>query len=285
MRIGILGNCQSAGLAASLRAWSPGVETTVRTINDFDFTDPAAVADVVAALAACDRVLVQTMGEVRPALAALAQSTLAATPGRAVRWPVVAFDGLHPDCGYVRRDAGATDGARGPYHSMLACAAWLEGLSPPRAEALFNSFVYAALGYFDAFETAWIALHDRAAPIGYDLEPLIRGPAVFMHTVNHPTIDALMTVAAQALDALGLARIAHPDTPHDALADLPIWPVYPEIARRHRFTAGPVAIDALVAAQYAALDRDRDAHGAFDFAQTSAAVARARDVIRAHVIR
>ncbi|MBX3477080.1 MAG: hypothetical protein KF910_05705 [Brevundimonas sp.] len=285
MRIGVLGNCQAAGLGAWLQAGSPGIETCVHIVNRFDFRDPAVVAGVVAELAACDRVLIQNMGETQPALTALVHGARDAVGDGGLLWPVISFDGLHPDCVYVLRDDAPIDGAMGPYHSALACAAWQEGLAPARALGLFNAFAYAALGYFDAFDSAAARLLDRAGRLGFDLGSLVTPPGVFMHTVNHPTIHALAPVAEQALDRLGLARVARPTPPPDTLAASAIWPVYPEIARRLDLSAAALDLAALVAAEYAALDRDRDARGPFDYAETTPAVARARAFIRERLIR
>jgi hypothetical protein len=285
VRIGVLGNCQAAGLGACLQAWSPRIHTLVHTVTQFDFKDPPTIAAVVADLAACDKVLVQNMGDTRPDLADLVRIARDAAPEKTLLWPVVTFNGFHPDCVYALRDGAPADGAIGPYHSALACAAWLEDLAATRALKLFNAFTYAALGYFDAFAAAATVLQDRADRLGFDLDDLRRTSMVFMHTINHPTIDALMSVAAQALDRLGLPRPDRAERPIDALASGPIWPVYPEIARRLNLSADTPDLSALVAAEYAALDRDRDAHGPFDYAETTPAVARARAFIRERLIR
>lgn len=285
MRIGVLGNCQAAGLAACLQALSPTIDILLRPAAEIDVNDSKSVSATAAELAACDRVLVQRMSEARPVVAALIQTVVDAAGSRAQLWPLMTFNGLHPDCVYVQRGGAPIDGAIRPYHSALACAAWLEGLTPARALALFNAFTYAALGYFDAFDAAAVVLRDRAEPLGFDLDGLIRPPSVFMHTVNHPAIAALMVVAAQALDRLGLPRLHRAEPPPDTLAEAAIWPVYPEIARRLDLSADTPDLSALVAAEYAALDRDRDARGPFDYAETTPAVARARAFIRERLIR
>lgn len=285
MRIGVLGNCQAAGLAAWLQALSPTTDVLVRIVNRFDVKDSGTVAAVAAELARCDHVLIQNMGELRPVLIDLVQAARDAAGDKGLLWPMLNFNGLHPDCVYVLRDGAPVDGAVAPYHSALACAAWLEGLPPARALALFNAFTYAALGYFEAFAAAAAMLQDRAGRLGFDLGDLVRTPSVFMHTVNHPAIQAMRPVAAQALDRLGLPRLHRAEPPPDTLAEAAIWPVYPEIARRLGLTAPAFDLSALVAAEYAALDRDRDARGPFDYAETTPAVARARAFIRERLIR
>ena len=286
MRVVVLGNCQAAGLAAGLRALSPDLEIDDRSVGDIDFTDEGQVARLIADLSAYDLALIQSIGgPARPQLAETIASVRDGVGPGARRWPVLAYNGLHPDCVYVLRDGRTIDGAMGPYHSALACAAWLEGLPPSRAVALFNAFVFAGLGYFDT-EAAAGAFRRRAADDGLDLDGVLTAPTPFMHTINHPVIAVLMEIARQLLDHEGLARVDDAVAPPDPLLQLPVWPIHPEIAMRHGLvSAEPVDVETLVAAEYAALERDLAAHGALDFARTSPPVQRARAFIAEHLIR
>lgn len=289
MKIGVLGNCQAHGLAQCIRLLAPHVEVTARSVSLADGDQAEVIEAIAAEMAACDLALIQTLEEVQPRLVDLFGAALAQSGSRAHRYPPIIFRGFHPDCVYVMRDGQAADGIVGPYHSALLCAAWAEGLSPERAARLFNAFAYAALGYVDAFDDAASLLDGQARRHGFDLSAYLDAPAApFMHTVNHPRIEILQTIAVQALDLAGLARSPCAPLPHDDLAHGPIWPTYPELARRGGWATAPASWDpqdmeAVSRRAYDALDKVGDE--TLGQAPGEQAIQRAREFIQTHVVR
>lgn len=288
MKIGVLGNCQAHGVSQCIRLFAPDVEVVPRSVSLADGDRAEVIADIAAEMAACDLALIQTLEEVQPRLTGLFETALAHSGPRARRWPPIIFRGFHPDCVYVMRNGLAVDGIVGPYHSALLCAAWAEGLSPERAARLFNAFAYAALGYIVAFDEAAALLDGQARHHGFDLSAFLHAPAApFMHTVNHPKIEILQAVAAQALDLAGIARSAVAPLPDDELARGPVWPAYPELAQRGGWTSAPGSWDPhdmedAAHRAYQALDRlDDQTLGEGPGEQ---AIQRARDFIRTHVV-
>lgn len=288
MKIGVLGNCQAHGVAQCIRLLAPQVEVVSRSVSLADGDNADVITALAAEMAACDLALIQTLEEVQPRLTGLFDTALAQSGSRARRWPPIVFRGFHPDCVYVVRDGLVRDGIVGPYHSALLCAAWAEGLPPERAARLFNAFAYAALGYFDAFVEAVALLEPRARRHGFDLSAFLTAPAApFMHTVNHPRVEILQSVAAQALDLAGIARSPTARLPDDELAQGPVWPAYPELARRGGWTPTPASWDpsdmgAVAQHAYDALDKLGDQ--TLGEAPGEQAIQRARDFIRAHVV-
>lgn len=288
MKIGVLGNCQAQGVAQCIRLLAPQVEVTARSVSLADGDRTKVITEIAAEMATCDLVLVQTLEEVQPRLTNLFQSALAQSGPRARRWPPIIFRGFHPDCVYVLRDGRVTDGIVGPYHSALLCAAWAEGLSPGRAARLFSAFAYASLGYVQAFDQAVALLDSQARRNGFDLSAFLDSPAVpFMHTVNHPRIEILQAVAAQALDLAGVVRRLDAPLPQDDLAHGPVWPAYPELAARGGWSPVPASWDPhhmedAARRAYEALDELGDR--TLGEAPGEQAIQRARDFIHAHVI-
>lgn len=294
MRVGVLGNCQAQGFADSIESFAPDSEVTLRLLVGLNPADDGTTSAVVEDLLRCDVVFVQLLEVRRPDLKPLITALIDAHP-KTVRFPMVAFRGFHPDCGHVRRSGAQVPGALGPYHSILSAAGWLEGLAAARTAGLFNAFSYAALGYFDLYEQARPVLVHQTAALGYDTAAWFdAGAPVFMHTVNHPTAAALHDLARQALDLSGLPRSAHAALPADHLAGGPVWPVYPELARR---IGGVGSTDdsgasawarPLVEASYSALETDRQTHGPLDFGGASqpngSHISRARAFIREFVV-
>jgi hypothetical protein len=289
MKIGVLGNCQAHGVAQCIRLLAPQVEVVSRSVALTDGDKPEVITALAAEMAACDLALIQTLEEVQPRLTGLFETALAQSRSRARRWPPVIFRGFHPDCVYVMRDGLAMDGIVGPYHSALLCAAWAEGLAPERAAGLFNTFAYAALGYFDAFDEAVALLEPRTRRHGFDLSAFLNVPAApFMHTVNHPRVEILQSVAVQALDLAGIARSPTVPLPEDELAQGPVWPAYPELAQRGGWAPTPASwslsdIGAVARQAYEALDKLEDR--SLGEGPGEQAIQRARDFIRTHVVR
>lgn len=289
MKIGVLGNCQAQGVAQCLRLFAPKVEVVARSVSLADGDKAEIINDIAAEMAACDLALIQTLEEVQPRLTLLFETALTQSGSRARRWPPIIFRGFHPDCVYVMRDGRAMDGIVGPYHSALLCAAWAEGLPMERAARLFNVFAYAALGYFGAFDEAAALLEPRARRHGFDLSAFLNAPAApFMHTVNHPRVEILQSVAVQALDLAGIARSPTAPLPDDELAQGPIWPAYPELAQRGGWAPTPASwspsdIGAVARQAYEALDKLGDR--SLGEGPGEQAIQRARDFIRTHVVR
>lgn len=288
MKIGVLGNCQAHGVAQCIRLLAPQVEVVSRSVSLADGENVEVIEEIAAELAACDLALIQTLEEVQPRLANLFVTALDQMGPRARRWPPIIFRGFHPDCVYVMRDGRATDGIVGPYHSALLCAAWAEGLPPERAALLFNAFTYAALGYFDAFDEAAALFSAQAQRLGFQFSAFLNAPsAPFMHTINHPRVEILQSVAAQALDLAGVARAPTAPLPDDELTQGPIWPAYPELARRGGWTPAPASwepsdMKAVARLAYDALDKLGDR--TLGQASGEQAIQRARDFIRTYVV-
>jgi hypothetical protein len=154
------------------------------------------------------------------------------------------FAGLHPDLCYI---AGPGDqvvqGPLGDYHSRLALYAFLKNMSETAAASLFRNDVYEGLGYYHTYATSLTELVRRDAgvdvPVTVQLPGLLRRFLAF-YSVNHPTSAVFVHYARQIVDYLarkGLGRASgvplSPMFNEGTLAHSTIFPIYPEIARRH----------------------------------------------------
>ncbi len=297
----VLGNCQAEGLSEWMRAAAPGVPIENASIAGVAPGDPGAAAAWSGMIDRSDTVFCQLTDGQLAGYNLPSPGDMARAGKTFLRLPVVAFKGFQPDCTYVFTGGHAATGAMGPYHSAIAVAAFLEGLSVERALGLFNTFVYAALGYFAEFETASAVLLETAAEMGLDLSAGVRrGGPVFMHTINHPGIAILGEVAFQALARAGIASSSNAPAPRDALGDSFRWPVYPEIAARldvpgsltfQRSSAGGedlMDLSAVVRATFASLEALQAASGPIvldrDRPMATPVIERAQAFIRRHVV-
>lgn len=149
--------------------------------------------------------------------------------------PAFQFAAYHPDSVYVFADGEIFGGGViAAYHSIITLAAYKEELPPARAAAFFNARLYQSLGFFAHWQPQrdWIVAQFREA--GFDVGGVFlragRGRP-FMHTVNHPTIEAMAEIARAVLTRFDRPVYRDVTLPPDNLAGTR-WPVYPEIGER-----------------------------------------------------
>ena len=234
MKIGVLGNCQSGGWTNSFAALVPDAQMVSVRLDEMQAEadrTPENYERLAAQLADCDIVFSMFVGSDR---GPLATERLKEKCRTVYVLPVVGFHGFFPDSVYVFDSTGRmVNSAVGAYNSALTLACFLEGIPPERAYRLFNAYVFAELGYFDVYATERELLIRRWTEIGYDAEEAFAAsPSKFMHTINHPSIGMLYTVARQALRLAGVPTVATPTLPEDTLGCYNIWPIYPVLADR-----------------------------------------------------
>lgn len=227
-KIAVVGTCQIGGIGLVLEKLLPGT-----TVNKWQIDAPESPEAIAEHLTGYDFVFSQAAGSQFPILDA---EKLQAKNGRVVLLPPVVFSGLQPDCIYLLESGSPLESPFGPYHSAIAVAGFLLGLSPTHTFRLYNAFVQERLGYLRAFGDAETALINSFAAVGVDLTTHVRqwlneGP--FMHTPNHPAIRVSSTITTLAARLSGLIGdgVASPGDVPDPLLNHPIWPIYPAIAR------------------------------------------------------
>lgn len=227
MKIVVSGNCQTAGIAAALRAL-----TTAREVVALPLGEPAEVlrGKLQAQLGDADVFVHSTGNNVARELAAQARPGL-----QRMAIPVLHFNGFHPDICYAwHKDSKRLTEPH--YNSAIAVWAYAHGLDLEQTAALYTPEVFAALGYFDAWRLATEALRkaftesDLGARFAdFFLHAKRRG--CFMHTLNHPRVDTINHLARLIAEQLQLPlqRNLGPSEINDGLNSV-IWPVYPAIA-------------------------------------------------------
>lgn len=232
-RIAIIGTCQAAGLAAATRAMLPDAEVAAWHVG---VHPPDSEAEIAAKLRGFSLVISQ-IGDGR-VNSPLTPAALRAAGVTVLFQPAFVFTGFHPDITYITTPAGLFRGADSDYHSVIALAGFCLGLGVPRVCRLFNALICAELGYLDAYAAAQRELTASFARAGSDIAPLfagwLAGGQPFMHTINHPHIRVLASLAQAALVQAGLVgpATAAPAGLADGLAQNFVWPVYPAIARQ-----------------------------------------------------
>lgn len=219
-RLAVLGNCQAASLAACVRKLNPSLD--VKVVLGARTGNSQARERAFRILDSADAIFAQPGGGLSDRFP------------DSVKYPKLTFAGFHPDFCYLRDGNGTmVRSPGGNYHSVITAAAFLAGVSEDRVPNLFNSFIFARLGYFDKFAAWKDVFLSRALEIGYDLEEDFASwlkQGAFMHTSLHPAIRVIASVAARAMAKANINVTERAPELRDGLAKMRL-PVFPDIAR------------------------------------------------------
>ncbi|OJU12923.1 MAG: hypothetical protein BGN86_02445 [Caulobacterales bacterium 68-7] len=241
MKVAVLGNCQARSLAAALAWASPDIEATEIVWSGVrDETHAEQIRD---SLAAYDLVLSQPYKGFR----ALRPKLIDRFAPRAIYYPRFYFTGLHPDARKMTVGPGSFQ--FGVWHSNLAMAAFVRGVPVQEAADLYNAYLYGVLGYYDDYARAEALQIDAGRQLGLDLAEAFEGwrGQVFADDPVHQHLTVGVAMAEALIAAHGLDRTpdeARGPLPADPLAGGFVWPIYPEVARRHTIT-GAAAPDVI----------------------------------------
>lgn len=227
----VISNCQTVGLGNSLSLLCPQVE--VDTCDIWQFHSEAD--HWKAKIAAYDHLITIPENQSDGLVNFDAFTNVTRVPG-------FRFRGGHPDVTYIKCGETVVKGPMDGYHSVIVFAAFKKGLSEAEARSLFTLKSYERAGFFSIWESEKRVLFDSFESVGFN----IRADFVnwmrsggFMHTVNHPRINAVYDVATHVARKLQTVAIVKCGIkPHDNLTVGPIYPVYPEIAERYGLAHG-----------------------------------------------
>lgn len=234
-KITVIGNCLSTAVSSVCRAFFPQCEVInlhfeVRDIAG-QFEEHAPNSDLILAQIGLDENIYPDGFD------ALVANFATSNPSRVLRYPRVVFAGFHPDCAYAwRRDGGGSVSSPFGYHSAIAVEAFRRGYNVDETIALFNEEVFDALGYFDYYAPSVHALEDECERAGLprDIFPRKWLGLPFMYSINHPRMYVAWDLVEHILRRADyeLPAIDRERGQHDSFFPGPIWPIYPEIARR-----------------------------------------------------
>jgi hypothetical protein len=192
----------------------------------------ASEAEAIAvALRGCDWVVSHPLGD---DMGPLATSRLRRTAKRLMTLPGIGFHGFHPDQMYLHSGSDTVESPTGGYHSRLAVAGFLAGLSPAEVAGLYYKLAFVRLGYLRTYEEDFLLLAENFAAHGLEAGAMLaklRASGVFMYSCNHPKRGALLELARVACAKMELAPVAVEEAGvQDFLAVHPVHPVFADVA-------------------------------------------------------
>jgi hypothetical protein len=235
VKIGVLFNCQGNVIAHAMRAVSPAADVVYVSIADVAQSEEKR-REAKEILATRNHIVTMdaAVGNENIPLA-----WLRATGAAVLRLPTIRFRGFHPDSVIVlRKGQRKLLGPTAGYHSRIAIAAFLSGLSVQETLELYNALVFARLGYFGEYARQFELMKGSFEGCGLDFAPMeskLRRAGCFMHSINHPKVLPLLELAIAICRRIGLPienENVQPDDLPDLLDPAPIHPVFPEIAAR-----------------------------------------------------
>lgn len=168
----------------------------------------------------------------------LRSAELALRVDRFILFPAFSFTGLQPDQIYFYGETGKSiQSPFGPYHSSIIASAFSLGLSVSRCKKLFNSYIFSILEFEEEFLKSREYIIKKGQEMGFFFGRYIdqwSQSRVFMHTINHPDVGVLATIARDAAAKAQLVpeHIPVPVLKHDSLGAQGMWPVYLEVGRK-----------------------------------------------------
>lgn len=234
MKVLVAGNCQARGIHHSLYYLAPGAEVDcvfdLSSKDDGSLRDRANRVDVVFCQAREADYFRRLIGDGKP---------------RVISYPLIWFDGFHPDMTYVlTRKGQAVVTPTGEYSSALIFFAYKNNLTLSDAEALFNSATFGTLEYYHRYGRAKEQLLSNFGSVGFSekaaAEVIYASGECPMLTFNHPRLKILYEIATELLRKVEIK----PHLPQgknylvDHYLKAAVWGVYPEIAANHRMEGG-----------------------------------------------
>ncbi|WP_020400484.1 WcbI family polysaccharide biosynthesis putative acetyltransferase [Kordiimonas gwangyangensis] len=153
--------------------------------------------------------------------------------------PPFLFRGLQPDVIQLFGGPPSVLGKEGVIYSRIIATAFIEGLDEQQAEACFHEDVYAATGYFNAYDQELKTVAADFDGTGINISDMIEewkqeGPFLFLpnHGMKHVYFDIVWAL----LSSHGLLPAGTPEKQElasraECIFPKPAsWPVYPEIA-------------------------------------------------------
>lgn len=237
MRILLIGNCHTAGLAPSLEVatgytvaiarYHSGLKEDKETLKELcDGIDAADVVGVISTFA-------QEVGDLVGATRAEKLQPV----------PHVRASAFHPDMVHLSIEGERLHGAMGVSHSALIVYGYLNGLSEAETRSLFNARIFAHLKYFNAWQAdlAWARRQQKISGFPMiDLYEKWQREGCFLLTPNHPKLEVFSDLAVTFARQNDLP--VRYSKPAELLKDMAswqeIWPVYPEIAQQFGIEGG-----------------------------------------------
>jgi hypothetical protein len=227
MKILVLGNCQVHGLAQCLQVMIPEASVVARFLT----------LDALADIGEFDDIFLQTRRANSAVQAAVYDTAVARAGDRIIRWPTFFYSGFHPDLVYAFAGGELVHTPLGHYNSALAIFGWKNALTVKQTMGLFCEPVFEYLSYFSHARLSARELDTNCTDIGVDLPPLLTkwsDQGCFAYSINHPKLFVLSDLAQSICERLRFPMSVREPFRflQDDLLNGPIWPVYPEIARR-----------------------------------------------------
>ena len=236
LRIAVLGNCQSFGIAYAIKLLNPAA-----TVHQFPLQNKPKITGkmLIRALQTYDHVFLQDFhkGYLRGVFSDVLREKLA----RPLWYPTLLFAAYHPDSILIHDRAKSdafVSGPLGQHHSAIALFASRAGLPAEDACRLYDREVFEALGYLDVWAEASAQFLAHTKSYSFDLgADFLRWArrGCFMYTINHPKPRVLFDMARHLLEKAGIPAqaVELDDYAMDDLARDAVFPIYTEIAEHY----------------------------------------------------
>jgi hypothetical protein len=229
MRIAVLSNCQGESLSLCINAMNSSIHADFFLSSDVE----NGKFDLDNILNNYDQILVQ------PGTSKLVPAEY---NKKKVLFPSIIFSGYHPDITFLRAknhqgELCVVNGPMSSYNSAIAIFGYYYGIGLDDIVGHYNPYVYSKFGYFEHWSQSRkeLIIEGELAqfPLGALFKKWVRS-GIFMHSFNHPTLSVMADIGRGVLAKMKIPIERQNILPFlvDPLANMPVWPVYPEIAAK-----------------------------------------------------
>lgn len=236
-KILLIGNCQSVEIARLIKAMSDSNVTVSSIQTTFEITQKlfSGEYDISSKIAESDLILVHSEQNVHELI--YNKYPKARFKTRII--PTISFTAFHPDlCHITTSKPGVVlQGPLSDYQSAIIFYAWSHGYSITETMNLFCEEIFNKLGYFDYYTSSVNFLTAHGKNVNFPLDNLLESwtkHGCWLHTSLHPKLFVLADLTRAIFHKEGLTVLANVEEYiHDHFGfDMPVWPVYPEIAQK-----------------------------------------------------
>ena len=230
MKVLILSNCQGNSYKTAIEALNPLIQCDFVITTHIPEIKPTVYSDYD--IVFCQH---QCLGYIPENIRASLNIQLV---------PNIIFSGFHPDMTYLsgipknstNNQPETIENLMVSYHSAICIISYKYELTVEQCLAYYNSYAFNKFNFYENYDIAKEILFNECHQVNFPIEKYFykwEQQAPFMYSMNHPKLFIFFDIVKEIFGRLGItiSNTSWDKKYEDILGVMPIWPVYPLLAR------------------------------------------------------